>query len=194
MVTQSCQRWLWGWNAAASFTVWDDEDLLGGCELACVRSWGGKETQTTAAGQQAIQDPRLFTSLLAPTPVSCLSGDIIQLIMTRKIIAAQMMKTLDLRPQGDFHPTSLVRRETLLPNQCLPLLLCGLRKAWKEADFCSLDSGWERGAVVTTQSVPYGGDMMLEGWVEWGELNVWVCHAWQGLDRGSLVMLQLRGP
>lgn len=51
-----------------------------------------------------------------------------QLIMTRKIIAAQMMKTLDLRPQGDTSPTSVVRGENLLPNQRFPVLLCGLRK------------------------------------------------------------------
>lgn len=91
-----------------------------------------------------------------------------QLIMTCKIIAEQMMKTLDLRPWGDLHLTSVVQREILLPNQCLSVLLCGLRKAWKEADFCSLDSGWERRAVVTTQSLPYGEDMKLEGWVKWG--------------------------
>lgn len=139
----------------------------------------------TAAGQQAIQDPRFFTFLLASTPASCLSGDITQLIMTRKIIAAQMMKTLDLWPQEDLHPTSIVRRDNLLSNQCLPVLLCGLRKAWKEADFCSLDLGWERGVVVTTQFVPYGQDMELEGWVKWGELFLWAYLVRQGADFGS---------
>lgn len=123
---------------------------------------GGDATQTTAAGQQAMQDPGLFTSSLAFTPLSCLIEDIIQLIMTRKIIATQMMKTLDLRPEGDLHPTSVVRRENLLPNQCFPFLLCGLRKAWKQADFCSLDSGWERQAVVTSQICPIWG--RYEAW------------------------------
>lgn len=126
MVTQSCQRWLWGWNTAASFTVWDCENLLDGHELACVRSWGGKETQTTAAGQQAIQDSLHFLVCIYARFLS--ERDIMQLIMTRKIIAAQMMKTLDLRPQGDTSPTSVVRGENLLPNQRFPVLLCGLRK------------------------------------------------------------------
>lgn len=35
-----------------------------------------------------------------------------------------MMKTLDLRTRGDLHPTSVVRRENLLPNQCLPPSCC----------------------------------------------------------------------
>lgn len=152
MVTTACQRWLGGWNAAASFTFWNGEDLVDGCELACVRSWGGG-TQTTAAGQQAIH-PRLFTSSLASTPVSCLSKGIAQLIMTRKIIAAHMMKTLDPRPKGDLHPTWVL------------YFLCGLRKVWKETDLCGLYSGWEWGAVVTTQSVPYGRDG--KGWAAWG--------------------------
>lgn len=157
MVTQCCQQWLRRWNAAASYTVRDGEDLLDGHELACVRSQGGETAQTTAAGQQAMQDPGLFSSSLEPTPLSCLIGDIIQLIMTRKIIATQMMKTLDLWPERDLQPTSVVRRENLLPNQCFPFLLCGLRKAWKQADFCSLDSGWERQAVVTTEICPIWG-------------------------------------
>lgn len=121
---------------------------IGLCEVL-----GGGETQTTAAGQQAIH-PRLFTSSLASTPVSCLSNGIAQLIMTRKIIAAHMMKTLDPRPKGDLHPTWVL------------YFLCGLRKVWKETDLCGLYSGWEWGAVVTTQSVPYGRDW--KGWAAWG--------------------------
>lgn len=193
MVTQSCQRWLRGWNAAASFTVRDGEDLLDGHVLACVRSWGGKETQTTAAGQQAIQDPHLFTSSLISTPISCLSEDILQLIMTRKIIATEMMKTLDLWPQGDLHPTSVVRREGICCwISAFPSCCVASGKREREADFCSLDSGWERGAVVTTQSVPYGEDMKLWGWVKWGKLFLRVCLTRQG-HCGSSVMLQSNG-
>lgn len=100
---------------------------------------------------RATSRPPASLYFLASMPVSCLSKGIAQLIMTRKIIAAHMMKTLDPRPKGDLHPTWVL------------YFLCGLRKVWKETDLCGLDSDW---AVVTTQSVPYGRDG--KGWAAWG--------------------------
>lgn len=115
------------------------------------------DTNWLVWGTEGEKRPRAHscraTSHTRPTFPHCLTCiyacflselDITQLIMTRKIIAAQMMKTLDLWPQEDLHPTSVVGRDNLLSNVCLPVLLCGLRKAWKETDFCSLDLSRER--------------------------------------------------
>lgn len=103
MVTQSCQRWLWGWNTAASFTVGDGEDLLDGHELACVRSWGGKRDPNHSCRATSHTRPTSLHFLARSYTRFLPERDIMQLIMTRKIIAARMMKTLDLWPWGGVY-------------------------------------------------------------------------------------------
>lgn len=153
----SCQQRLRGWIAAAFFGI----GLTGWMWTRLHEVlWGGekKRLKLQLQGTQPWKS-HVFLSL-ASTLVSCQSKDIKQLIMMRKIIATQMMKTLDLQHQGDLHPTWVLRRGNPLLTQRLPCLLCGLRNAWKETNSCSLDSGLEHGAVVTTQSVPYEEDVM----------------------------------